>query len=356
MSVQRRVIQRAVALAAASGLAFTACGDDKAETAERSPLEQLFGGEESPAELRKKQLQQEEVVAQCMKDAGWEYTPVDYSSQFPDDGGEEDYASPEFAKKYGYGIVHNYEIYELPYLDENGEYTGEGPGGGFVDPNQEYVGSLSQEEQDDYYAALYGEPITEEASGEDVTADTILVPSPEEQGCQGKAQLEVYGDQPWNDEDFNVRYEELLQQLENDPRVEEAEIAWSDCLYEIDPSYDLLTPEETYQFMEKLMVTAKGQKIVPVDPDTGEVIGGDGTEQIEGWTSTEDGEAYGYIGKQKRISEEDLVELQAEELTLYNADQECQKSSGLKKLRKGLEQELADALLEEFPDIAANQS
>ncbi len=349
-------MQQATALATAASLMFTACGDDKAESAERSPLEQIFGGPESPAESRKKQLEQEEFVAQCMKDAGWEYKPVDYSAQFPDDAGQEDYSSPEYAKKYGYGIVHNYEVYELPYIDENGEYSG-GQGGEFVDPNQEYVNSLSQDEQDDYYAALYGaQSATEGTSVDGETADTIAIPSPEEQGCQGKARQEIYGDELFNDQKFNDRFSELSEELENDPRIEESEIAWSDCMYEADASYDFLSPEETYQFMEKLMVAAKGQKIVPVDPDTGEVIGGDGTEQVEGWTSTEDGEAYGYVGKQKRIAEDDLVELQAEELTLYKADQKCQDSSGYKKLRKDIEQELADTLLDEFPDIGASQS
>lgn len=360
-AVQRATTRRAMTgVAISAALVLTSCGDKSTEEADVSPLAAIFGGVESPAESRRKQLEQEELVAQCMKEAGWEYTPVDYSAQFPE-GEFEDPSTPEFGEKYGYGMVHNYELYELPYLDEDGNYT-EGPGQSFVDPNQEYVSSLTEDEMSDYYAALQGQPIESppfpiEGDGDGVTIATSVVgPALEDMGCYGKASAEVYGDQPWSNEDFNERFGQLSEDMENDPRLEDAEIIWSDCMYEIDANYDFLDPNETYQYLEKLMAEAKGQKTVPFDTDAGQVIGGDGTEEVYGVSEGPDGDAYATIGQPKPIAESDLKTLQEQELTLWRSDQSCQKSSGLKELRRQLEQELADAILAEFPDLVNDES
>lgn len=339
-----------------------ACGDDAVEgdaAADNGPLAAIFGGNESPAESRRKQLAVEESMAQCMKDAGWEYKPVDYSAQFGTPGGEEENLSQkEFGKKYYYGTVHYYEIYELPSVG-----TGEDgsaatlPGQGFEDPNQEYVQSLSPDEQSKYYATLYGEP--QEAPAIDTEGTGFVegeaVPI-EQQGCSGKAQHEVFGDQPFNNPDFGKRFEELSQQMENDPRVQDADIAWSDCMYEINPDYDFGGAQDVYRYMEPLMAEAKGQKTLPVDPQTGEPIGE--FDQNQGWSTTEDadGNQIAYVGAVKAIPGDRLEELRTIEKELWTADQKCQKQTGLDKIRREVEQELADTLLQEFPELQAGQS
>src|SRR5215216_4106318 len=109
----------AVAVLAA---ALPACGDPQQES-NASPLAAMFGEPESEAEMRAKQLQQEEAVAGCMKAEGWEYTPG-------------------YGEQHGYGIVYSFETYELPYLDADGNYAEDSPMNGreFEDPNADYVG------------------------------------------------------------------------------------------------------------------------------------------------------------------------------------------------------------------------
>jgi hypothetical protein len=355
----QRIVRVAIMACIIAGTA--ACGDDSSQSAaaDNGPLAAIFGGNESPAESRRKQLAMEESMAQCMKDAGWEYKPVDYSAQFDVPGGEEQLSPKDFGEKYFYGTIYYYELYELPSLgtDENG-VPATMPGGTFVDPNQDYVNSLSSDEQSKYYADLYGEP--QEApimddSGDGAVVEAVAVPI-EQQGCSGKAQQEVFGDQPFNNPDFNERFNELQQQLENDPRVYDAEIAWSDCMYEINPDYDFGASQDVYQYLQGLMSEAKGQKSLPVDPETHQPIGD--FDENEGYSSTidSDGNEIAYVGTPKPIKSDRLEELRTVEKALWQTDQKCQKDVGLADIRREVEQELADTLLQEFPELQQNES
>ncbi|MEP7115678.1 MAG: hypothetical protein ABI862_20605 [Ilumatobacteraceae bacterium] len=337
------------------------CGDDSTDStvADNGPLSAILGGNDSPAESRRKELAVQESMAQCMKDAGWEYKPVDFSAQFNTPGGEDQQLSPkEFGEKHFYGTVYYYELYELPNLgtDENG-VPATVPGQSFVDPNQDYINSLSSDEQSKYNADLYGAP--QEApvieSGEGGVQEAVAVPI-EQQGCSGKAQQEVYGDQPFNNPEFGKRFEELQQQLQNDPRVNDAEIAWSDCVYDINPDFDFGTSQDVYQYMQGLMSEAKGQKTLPVDPETHQPIGD--YDQNAGYSSTvdSDGNEIAYVGTPKAIKSDRLEELRVIEKDLWQADQKCQKKVGLADIRKDVEQELADTLLQEFPELQKNES
>ena len=144
--MQRRTSARVLAVCAALAMSAAACGDPEAESA-ASPLNELWGEPESQAEMRAKQLAQEEAVATCMKAEGWEYTPVDYTAQFNDQPEWIDPSTPGYGEKYGYGIVYGYEVYEWPYIDEDGNYAEDSPmgGGSFEDPNMEYVNSLKRQ-------------------------------------------------------------------------------------------------------------------------------------------------------------------------------------------------------------------
>ncbi|MGB8860589.1 MAG: hypothetical protein WCC60_15115 [Ilumatobacteraceae bacterium] len=329
------------------------CGGSGESTATTSPLQAIFGGQESPAESRVKQLKAEELAAQCMKDLGWEYIPIDYSAQFDDQAAELDYSDPKFGEKYGYGIVKGYELYELPYLLNDGG-NGGGPGGQFVDPNQDYVNALSADEQTRYYADLYGNQEGNSTIDEETGETIYLPPPPEEAGCQGKAQAEVYGDQPFNDQAFSERFSELSQDMENDPRLEDASIEWSDCMYALDEQFDFLDPNEVQNYFSKKMAEAKGQKVLPIDPETHMPIGD--YDENQGYSSTEnaDGTGWAFVGEGKAIDDDTLKALLEEEIALWKADDSCQKKSGMKDLRRRMEQELADTLSQEFPDLIGN--
>ncbi len=259
-------------------------------------------------------------------------------------------ANPKFGEKYGYGIVKGYELYELPGLLA-GDDPNSGPGGTFVDPNQDYVSGLSSDDQTRYYADLYGNQEGNSTIDADTGETIYLPPPPEEAGCQGKAQAEIYGDQPFNDQDFSQRYGQLSEDMQNDPRLQDAYVEWSDCMYELDQNLDFLDPTEVQNYFNKQFAEAKGQKVLPLDPETGEPIGD--YNQDEGWGSTQnaDGSGWAFIGTGEVIDDATLEELRKAQIDLWKSDNKCQQDVGLKDLQRRLEKELADTLTQEFPGL-----
>lgn len=90
-----------------------------------------------------------------MADRGWEYTPVKVPGGIEDDlGAVDEYADlfdEEFRTRWGFGI-------STIYADDGG-YADGAPTGVFSggdDPNQDFIDSLSPEEQSRYYTDLFG--------------------------------------------------------------------------------------------------------------------------------------------------------------------------------------------------------
>ena len=175
-------------------LAFTlvGCSNGPSGSAdEEGPLSQylsaLWEGEEwSDEKWEQQQLEVEELVAACMQKEGFDYQPNVQTDGgvFIGDGDEIDWGSEEFIKQYGYGLV------EWPGADEMPDFD---PGGEYFDPNQEYIDSLSESEQQAFYETLWGseEELTEEQLLEleetgGYTSDWT------QQGCYGAAQHVVY--------------------------------------------------------------------------------------------------------------------------------------------------------------------
>lgn len=216
-----------------------------------------FNSEESEAQFAEQANVAEEKIAQCMREEGFEYTPVDQSSFISFSEGEDGlpWGSREWAEKYGFGITTQrfsqsevgpdllgWDDTEMQEFDEQ------------TDPNQAYVESLSQVERDAYYEALYGNepelPIdATEADYEEAYENW------EPTGCQAEA---------WGDEGFfggpeQAFYEEfgddiddLYERLEADPRVAEHKSKVAACMAEkgLDYSGDM---EELYNYFEDKM-------------------------------------------------------------------------------------------------------
>lgn len=177
---------------AAAALLLTACsgGDSGGKQPDEGPLSkymnELFEGEEFSQEMfDKQQLETEELIAACMTNEGFEYTPnpstggVMMTSEGESDGPE--WGSEEFAKQYGYGIIDWPGRDDEEALPEEDEY---------VDLNADYVASLSESESNAYYEALHGPEPTEEemlAMEEDESYEYDW----ETAGCYGAAQHEV---------------------------------------------------------------------------------------------------------------------------------------------------------------------
>jgi len=215
-----------VALVLGVGLTLSACsaigGGTTELDPEKSPLSEYmsaFYGEQDEEFYAAQAEETEELVAECMSEDGWEYIPVDQTQYSGSDFDWEERNTEKWIAVYGYGVnltqEENEELYGSP--EE------------FVDPNQDYVSSLSESENVAYYEALYGKPPAEEELNEDGSYEYNW----EDGGCYGYAQHEVTGEQAYDQDQFKPIFEAmgaLYEDQSKDPRMKEVETAWASCM------------------------------------------------------------------------------------------------------------------------------
>jgi len=258
------------------------------------PLQAKLDGVDRAALARKS----EEAIASCMHDAGFDYTPGQVSEddlEVEDEQGEP--GTVEFATVHGYGI--------WGYTDGRGD----DPEDEQVDPNAEYVASMTETESTAYYEAFMGPAPDPDAEG---ASDWSQM------GCVGKAAHEAYG------EDLAFLEDPALIELDDErTRIAErattaadvvaVEAAWSECMNE--EGYDFATVAEAKESIsdafEALYADAKA-----ADPDG-------------------------------RPDQAALTQLGDRDKATAVADATCQESSGyrekLVKARNALEQEYVDS-------------
>ncbi len=317
-------------------------GEDPGSPA--ATLEEFFGWGDGydPAAERDRQRQVEEVVAGCMAEFGWEYRPVDYGeAEFFDPFG--DLTEQERAARFGYGATTF--ILDDPWSDV------EQPAQEFVDPNQEYVDSLTEIEREQYYEDLYGvweEPALDPETGEYV--DEQVNEFDPDNGCYNRAHTEIYGNFEENDEfDYEEIFEafdRLEQQISADPRMVEAENAWSSCMADKGFSYDSPRepPEYFYQAAE---VFWRKMEEAYVDPFAGwseEEI----QEFFETTTPEEQEDFFNQFNQGPQFDEATTAEIRAlseEEIRTAVADHECQ--APLKEIQDEVRTEFESRFIQE---------
>lgn len=237
-----------------------------------------FDEEAAQAEWAEKDRQVQEAVALCMSEQGFEYVPVDTSAQnafFEDQFNEGiDWGSDEWTAKYGFGVSTQRFSQEQvgPDLVGNNYSEQSFEEEGFSDPNQDYVESLGQNEQQAYYEALYGgddqyptpvweeegrEPTQEEMEAFDQEWQDNYVPS----GCEPVASEEIYnngeGEQAQYEE-FDAEFGEVLREMEQRMDSHPDVIAFRDdirvCVEE--RGLEFLTEEDAYFHFEQELNTA----------------------------------------------------------------------------------------------------
>ncbi|QTE28597.1 hypothetical protein [Pengzhenrongella sicca] len=272
-----------------------------------TPFQEQIGGSRDQADADAQLARSEEIVAACMQDEGFEYTPQDYSGQASlvddEDDGMPASDSLEFAQQYGYGATTSQD---MPNPDEVQEY---------VDPNTDYVASMSESEQAAFYLALYG---PQSMSEEPVDEEELQEYDWTRAGCQGKAQHEVYEEsQIWDDPEFKELVDamsELYEDAQTDERTIAAYAKWADCMAE--EGYDFANPQEAQNSINDLI------NEIPYDEETG----------------TPDEAA--------------LAEIRDQEIATATADRTCQDSTGSARTaleaQFALEQEFIDAHQDEL--------
>ncbi len=255
-------------------LALAGCaggpGGDKLDY-EDSPLNKYlsaaWGGDLSPEEqqkqLEEQTREQEELVAECMAEEGFDYTPnTDNGAVVISDGEEVEWDpdSKEWVEKYGYGIV------DSPYMEQEEQ----NPSEEYVDPNQDYVETLSESEQTAFYEVLYGAPPAEDEMDEDGGYEYNW----EDAGCQGWAQHEVQGEDPFQADEFadlRKKMDELWTQGQAAPEFKELNAAWASCMADAGEPGFTLQQEASQSIIDeqnKLFEAAYGDGTTEVDPET----------------------------------------------------------------------------------------
>ena len=217
----------AVASVAALAL-ITACGSGSGEAASdpdaESPLDGYLNeiwGEYDPDAPDPDRMRAEELVAACMADAGFEYYPQTEQSGVITLS--EARNTLEFAKEFGYGYS----------TESNGPGTGTMNWPVWPEPseaerlNTEYREALSEDAVYEYEAALYGAMDTDPPQeGEDIDWESM------DRGCGGRGYDEIYPALAIAEQftDLNEAMNQMLTDIEEDPRVAEALIGWSSCM------------------------------------------------------------------------------------------------------------------------------
>ncbi len=298
----------------------------------------------------------QELVAQCMREQGWEYIPVEYPDNWYDYD-ESDYETQ--LKERGWGIV----WYTLHQNDQDPDY--EDPMAGWVDPNQEYVESLSEKELEAYYASLWGTQEEQEASQREVvdpdTGEVYWESIGFGAGCQGKAYEEVNGNDPSNQQGYweaiSAFYEELEERVQADPRIVELDKEWASCMKKQNLDYASLT-----EFYDKgyASIQTKHDEIVG-DQMYRDPFEGWTEDEINDWfenTSPEQQDAFWtdlYTIKLSDDQRAQLEDLLQEEIALATAELGCSKPYNEKAadIRADIEERYALEHEAELREIAA---
>ena len=254
----------AITLVGALALAGCSDGAKPATTSEieAGPLGKILEtvwGPPSQEDFNRKQDEIEKLVADCMAAEGFTYIPmvVHSTGSFTEEDAAEQ-NTKEWAAKNGYGMLGVEEVPEEP--DPEAEPTQD-----WVDPNADYMNSLSEAEMAAFEAALYGTAwdVTEEEM-----MDEDFVYSWENNGCQGAAQHEVLDDNLYDDPRFTglmASIEEVYSEARTAPEVLAAAAKWSDCM--ADAGYTgLTTIDDAWQSVNEAQSELYGWEDAEADP------------------------------------------------------------------------------------------
>jgi len=253
----------------------TACTGGTRDGAEskRATLGSLLGiAGDAGATYNSLQQQAEELIATCMTDAGWEYIPVQWPDTRLTTASDED----EVARitRVGLGAVSS-------LLNEDGDALGYGdPYADFVNPNDAYIASLSDDEKAAYDESLYGTAEKQETTVSttffDPTTGLQMTKVMLTSGCSGDADAAVFQNAGTQTDAqasaISVYWDELQTRFKADPRTVKLDERWVACMK--DSGYDYASPHSfhTDAFTE-YSTKASG------------IVGGSvSSDPMEGWT------------------------------------------------------------------------
>ncbi len=305
------------------------------------PLTQAMGwdefGPQNEDEFEAQEREIQELTVECMAALGFEYQPIEQPGGFGFNPYEEldvEWGTREFAEQYGLGM--------LTFFEEEQEMFAEESADDFVDPNQDYVESLSDSERDAYYSALYGaSPEIDESLSEEEINEIFedFVPT----GCESEARAEVYGPGFFGDgaqseamQEFNDLQQDLYERVEADPRVVEVQAAWQACMSEA--GHDFADEQDMYESLNERMNEFDETQSFPGEDLTPAEFEAMSEEELEALYS-----------QPPEFDRELLDELQALEIEVAVANFDC--GAGGQRVRFEVQRELEAEFVEQHADL-----
>jgi hypothetical protein len=259
------------------------CGSTagKAAVATKHPptvLELTNGGDEQAQRDRLRTMQMS--IATCMKKDGWKYSPIDADKAFIDPRLGD---LAKFRAQYGYGVSIEVRPTTIP-----------------VDPNIAYMESLSAVEVPEYNRS--------------------------QNGCN-EAAAKAAGPLPMQNQVISDAFDRFDADLLRDPRIQEAQLKWSDCMTQVGYSYKNVAAivSDLESRMQELYATA-GVGIASVPASTGTPTG-------------------------PYVDSVELNALQQLELAIAKADNACN-DKYLAKVAHDIGVKQAAELVKQFPELA----
>ena len=310
-------------LTSCGGGTDTQAGEEgSGDAAASSPLAEYFGQdfgsdpEQAQAQAVEIERARQEAIAACMKREGFEYVPQD-PAQFmvfeSPDGLE--YGSDEWTAKYGFGITTQRFPQSALGPDLVG-YDDSQMGPGSDDPNMKIQEALSPEEQAAYQEALYGDmsafeidPTLSEEEQNKAMEEMQFEPG----GCEGESMNATDDLSQKVYTEFGDEMDAMYERIQADPRIVEAEQKVKDCV--AGKGLDYPGQEELYTMFEDRLSEIDAQITYP------------GAELSEDDIAAMSDEERQALGTQPPVipaeAKTKLAELQAEEIALAKAVNEC---------------------------------
>jgi hypothetical protein len=170
----------------------------------------------------------QDFIAQCMRDQGFDYTPIPTVTAFT--GGDFRPDDRDWVAQWGYGGI------DHPKRAEQLAAAAQGPS----DPNNDYVASLSPAELQEYNRALFGtatQPGTTTVSSDGSTVATgdDMTYRWEDAGCYGAAEHDADQKNPERrlatSDDFKPLFDAIDRfNAAPIPGMADADAAWSSCM------------------------------------------------------------------------------------------------------------------------------
>lgn len=329
--MNRQLVRALVAATALAGLStVAACGGgspadpaptDAAVTRTTGPLDEFFGApsaELTDEEMAAQERKVQESVVACMAAEGFEYRPFIMTQ--PVETAYDNFGTRAFAEKYGYGIS---------TFATGSPSVEAGPTSAPTDPNQAIVDAMSDAEREAYYAALYGAPVMASESGAAEPTASIAPPGPEDLGCFGTAQQEVYGGGTASPDQFNDLFERMsaiYEKVADDPAVAQAQADWTACMADAGHPGLASVDDPMQQISERMNAfwsDMDGASPAPLVTETA--------------TATAAPDSMG-----PDPDDPALIQLKADEIAMAVADFDCRASSGYQAAFDAVSQDLQE--------------